>query len=84
MATVLVAGSNQGIGLEFARQYASAGWRVIATCRNPDAAADLAAITGDMKIRTLDMMDLDATDALAADLQGNPIDVLMLNAGINP
>ena len=70
MATVLVTGSNRGIGLEFARQYAQAGWRVIATCRNPVAAADLNAITGDIEVRKLDMMDLDAIDGLAADLEG--------------
>ena len=84
MATVLVTGSNRGIGLEFARQYAEVGWRVIATCRNPDAAADLATITGDIEVRALDMMDLEAIDALAADLHGTNIDVLLLNAGINP
>ncbi len=82
MATVLVTGSNGGIGLEFARQYGLAGWRVIATCRNP--AADLGAITGDIEVRKQDMMDLDSIDALAADLDGTAIDVLMLNAGVNP
>jgi hypothetical protein len=40
-ATVLITGSSRGIGLEFARQYAALGWRVIATCRNPDDARDL-------------------------------------------
>ena len=84
MATVLVTGSNRGIGLEFARQYAEAGWRVIATCRNPDAAAELATINGDIEVRALDMMDLQAIDALAADLHSTEIDVLLLNAGINP
>ncbi|MBT3550738.1 MAG: SDR family oxidoreductase [Rhodospirillaceae bacterium] len=84
MATVLVTGSNRGIGLEFARQYAASGWRVIATCRNPDAAAELGAITGDIEVRKLDMMDLGAIDALAGDLDGTAIDVLLLNAGINP
>ncbi len=34
--TVLITGANQGIGLEFARQYAARGWTVIATHRrNP-------------------------------------------------
>ena len=29
--TVLITGANQGIGLEFARQYAARGWTVIAS-----------------------------------------------------
>ncbi len=29
--TVLITGSNRGIGLAFARQYAEKGWNVIAT-----------------------------------------------------
>ena len=39
--TVLISGANRGIGLEFAHQYADRGWRVIATCRKPDAAEEL-------------------------------------------
>ncbi len=42
--TVLITGSNRGIGLGLTRVYAEAGWRVLATCRNPDAANDLAAL----------------------------------------
>ena len=30
MSTVLIAGANRGLGLEFVRQYAAAGDRVIA------------------------------------------------------
>ena len=33
--TVLITGTNRGIGLEFTRQYAELGWNVIATCRRP-------------------------------------------------
>ena len=39
--TVLVTGANRGLGLEFARQYAADGWRVIACCRNPKDAPEL-------------------------------------------
>jgi NAD(P)-dependent dehydrogenase (short-subunit alcohol dehydrogenase family) len=31
--TVLVTGSNRGIGLEFVKEYAARGWSVIATHR---------------------------------------------------
>ena len=34
--TVLVTGANRGLGLEFAKQYAAQGYRVIATARNPE------------------------------------------------
>ena len=30
MPTVLITGSNRGLGLEFVRQYSSEGWRVYA------------------------------------------------------
>jgi NAD(P)-dependent dehydrogenase (short-subunit alcohol dehydrogenase family) len=39
--TVLITGSNRGIGFEFVKQYADKGYNVIATCRNPDKADDL-------------------------------------------
>ena len=41
MATVLLIGASRGIGLELARQYREAGWRVIATARSPAAVATL-------------------------------------------
>ena len=42
MPTVLVTGAGRGLGLEFARQYAADGWRVIATVRDVKKAKDLA------------------------------------------
>ncbi|MCW8874768.1 MAG: SDR family NAD(P)-dependent oxidoreductase, partial [Gammaproteobacteria bacterium] len=39
--TILVTGSNRGIGLELVRQYASAGWQVHACCRDPEQATEL-------------------------------------------
>ena len=45
--TVLVTGANRGIGLEFVRQYAARGWRVIATARDPAGAHELQALAAD-------------------------------------
>ena len=39
--TVLVTGSNRGMGLEFVSQYAERGWNVIATSRSPSDDNDL-------------------------------------------
>ena len=40
--TVLVTGASRGIGLGLVRVLAGAGYRVVATCRSPARAADLA------------------------------------------
>ena len=84
MPTVLISGANRGIGLEFARQYADSGWRVIATCRNPDGAEALRRVTGDIEVRPLDVADFEAIEMLAVALAGQPIDVMICNAGVNP
>jgi NAD(P)-dependent dehydrogenase (short-subunit alcohol dehydrogenase family) len=83
--TVLITGSNRGIGLEFARQYAERGWRVIATCRNPEAAIDLHAIAAEydnVKLEQLDITDHDGVDTLAEKYANSPIDVLLNNAAL--
>lgn len=82
MPTILITGANRGIGLEFARQYATDGWRVIATARDPAAAEELNAIAGDVTIRAL---DLDA-DFFTIDWNAvagtDPIDIFINNAGV--
>ena len=84
MPTILITGANRGLGLELTRQYAADGWRVIAACRDPDAAQVLRgqANDGQVDIRRLDVSDFDAIDALARDLAGTAIDVLLNNAGV--
>ncbi len=79
MPTVLITGANRGIGLEFARQYAADGWRVIATARDPGAADELRAIGG-VRSEQLDMADLEAVAAFAQRVDG-PLDLLIANAG---
>jgi NAD(P)-dependent dehydrogenase (short-subunit alcohol dehydrogenase family) len=68
MQTVLITGANRGLGLEFCRQYADAGWRVLACCRNPEKAAELNRLA--------------QIDALSARLADAGIDVLINNAGV--
>jgi NAD(P)-dependent dehydrogenase (short-subunit alcohol dehydrogenase family) len=84
--TVLITGSNRGIGLEFAKQYAERGWNVIATTRKPEKAEALKALAGErdnVVIEPLDVTNFDQVDALAAKYAGKPIDILILNAGIS-
>ncbi len=83
MPTVLITGANRGLGLEFARQYAAAGWRVIATCRQPGDAAqlrDLAAHAPAVVIEALDVTEQRQIVDLAGRLEATPIDLLLLNA----
>jgi NAD(P)-dependent dehydrogenase (short-subunit alcohol dehydrogenase family) len=82
MPTVLVTGANRGIGLEFVRQYAAEGWRVHAACRDPDKATELKSITGDVRVHRLDVVDEEQIDVLAKSLAGEPIDILINNAGV--
>lgn len=82
MPTVLVTGANRGLGLEFARQYATDGWTVYATARKPQEAAELAACGPDLSIHPLDLMDSGSIHRLAADLKGKPLDLVLANAGV--
>lgn len=82
-STVLITGSNRGLGLEFARQYAELGWKVIATCRKPtraDALKAIAAEHSNLVIERLDVTDHQGIDALARKYQDQPVDVLLNNA----
>lgn len=83
MPTVLITGANRGLGLEFARQYAGDGWRVMATSRDLDNAAALKALGPSVAVHRLDVADLAATAALGRALAAETIDVVIANAGIS-
>lgn len=83
--TVLITGANQGIGLEFAKEYAARGWTVIATHRRtttPETLAALAAQYPKVRIERMDVTDAAQIQALGAKLKGVPIDLLLSNAGL--
>ena len=85
--TTLITGANRGIGFEFAKQYLAKGWRVIATCRKPEAADDLITLQAQypdlLIIDKLDVRDHTQIDLLAERYNNTRIDVLLNNAGIS-
>ncbi|HWU35911.1 MAG TPA: SDR family oxidoreductase [Methylovorus sp.] len=88
MPTLLVTGANRGLGLEFTRQYAEAGWQVHACCRNPEDSTALKALhlahLDRISLHKLDVADFQQIDQLAESLADTPIDVLLNNAGVYP
>ncbi len=85
--TLLITGSNRGIGLEFVRQYAENGWNVIATARKPAEAAELqmlAAGNEQIVIEQLDVTDAERISELTNKYGDRKIDLLINNAGITP
>ena len=78
--TVFITGANRGIGLEYAKQYTTAGWNVIGTARKPEEAQELKA-TG-AEIIKLDVTNDDDITEMQKALQGKKIDLLINNAGV--
>lgn len=84
MPTILVTGANRGLGLEFVRQYAQRGWRVLATARDLEAAEDLKSLAiqhPEVVLAALDVCDEAAIGALSRSWRDERIDVLLNNAG---
>ncbi|MGB8323162.1 MAG: SDR family oxidoreductase [Candidatus Acidiferrum sp.] len=87
MATVLVTGSNRGLGLEFVRQYAADDWEVLGAAREPQKAKELKGLAEAYKnisLHAVDIANEESVQDLADHLDGKPIDVLIHNAGTYP
>ncbi len=80
MAAVLISGAARGIGLALTRQLVGRGDRVIALCRTPSD--ELSHIEGIRIIAGIDVTDEAAIQQLVAQLDKQPIDVIIHNAGI--
>jgi NAD(P)-dependent dehydrogenase (short-subunit alcohol dehydrogenase family) len=80
MKTVLIVGASRGIGLEFAQQYAQAGWRVLATARDEQSLAALVALGAEAF--EVDITVPEDIAALGWKLDGERLDVAVLSAGV--
>ncbi|MBW2474427.1 MAG: SDR family oxidoreductase [Deltaproteobacteria bacterium] len=79
MKHVVITGANRGIGLELARHYKGASWRVTGVCR--ETSPELEEYAAQV-IEDIDVARADSLQRLVAALQGQTIDLLINNAGI--
>ena len=79
MQTVLITGANRGIGLEYCRQLQQRGEQVIAVCRNSSAELDALGVRVEAGLDLSQEADI---AELVRRLDGLPLDVVILNAGI--
>ncbi len=72
---VLITGASRGIGRALVRQYTAAGAEIIGTARTPPLDAE-------GRWLPLDVADPASHEALARQLEGMPLDLLICNAGV--
>jgi NAD(P)-dependent dehydrogenase (short-subunit alcohol dehydrogenase family) len=82
--SVVVTGANRGLGLELCRQLSAAGATVLASCRTPERASELAALQP-AALLSCDVGDAASVAAFGAALAARTrsVDLLINNAGIN-
>lgn len=80
MPTTVVTGATSGVGQAIALALADAGHRVLAIGRNPDQLAGLARSANIVPVG----LDIRDREGLAERLSGEPVDILINNAGIMP
>ncbi len=87
METVLIVGASRGLGLALARDYVKRGSRVIGTVRktNPPTGLHKLAVetNGQLHVEIVDITVEDQVATLRRRLEGETIDLLIVNAGIS-
>ncbi|OKH67842.1 short-chain dehydrogenase [Mycobacterium sp. SWH-M3] len=84
---ILLTGASSGIGEAAAEKFAARGARVVAVARRQELLDDLVErishAGGDARARAVDLSDLDAVDALVAEVEQDlgGVDILVNNAG---
>lgn len=80
---IVITGANRGMGLEFARQFADRGWRVMATARDPAHAKALQQVSREspeLSVHALDVSSAVSIREFVSELNALPIDILLSNA----
>lgn len=88
MRTTLITGANRGIGLEFSKQFAADGWRVLACSRHPEKSKVLNKLAAkypeQITVHALDVANHEQINRLVQTLANKSIDLLINNAGVYP
>ena len=88
MKSVIITGANRGIGYETALAFGRAGYKVFATMRNPETAADLKQKIKEESLKIIiSKMDVDSDESVKQGIddilqENGQVDVLVNNAGI--
>jgi NAD(P)-dependent dehydrogenase (short-subunit alcohol dehydrogenase family) len=83
--SILITGTNKGIGLEFVKHYLKNNQKVIATCRNKKSAKDLLELkntTSNLSLVELDVSNPNSINEFASKITDQPIDTFINNAGV--
>ena len=79
--TIFITGSSSGLGRATAKLFASKGWKVIATMRDPDKETELGKLSG-VVLLSLDVTDpMQIKSAVDEALAMGRVDVVFNNAG---
>ena len=79
MATCLITGANRGIGMAYCRQLQARGDSVIAVCRTASPELEQLGVRIEAGV---ELTAEDAVEDLVRRLEGLPLDVVILNAGV--
>ena len=83
--SILITGTNRGIGLEFVKYYLKNNEKVIATYRNKNSAKDLIELkntTSNLSLVELDVSNPNSINEFASKITDQPIDTFINNAGV--
>jgi len=88
--TVLITGTNRGIGLELVREFLKHDYHVMATCRHPGTARELTTIADTspdaLTVIQMELTDPDSVEAALYEISTRVkhLDILINNAGVFP